>query len=143
VSWRLADVAEAEGDAAEAATQLQVARAGFEALLVRHPLAFADHGAEFYSGSGGDPERAFELARLNLANRPTLRAFEQAHSTALAAGKSGVAAELLAEARGRWGSTLAFRSSPLAVDVATADDSGSETDLANHASPREQAHAGT
>jgi hypothetical protein len=32
-------------------------------------LAFADHGAEFYSGSGNNPRRAFELASINLANR--------------------------------------------------------------------------
>jgi tetratricopeptide (TPR) repeat protein len=76
-SWRLADVAHAMGDAREAASHLAAARAGFEALLAKHPLAFADHGAEFYSGSGGDPARAFELARLNLANRSTTRAFEQ------------------------------------------------------------------
>lgn len=123
VPWRLADVAEAEGDAVEAATQLQAARAGFEALLARHPLAFADHGAEFYSGSGGDPTRAFELARLNLANRPTLRAFEQAHSTALATGEVRVAAALLAGAHERWGSTEAFRFSPLATHVEAADAS--------------------
>ena len=71
-----------------AATHLAAARAGFETLLAKHPLAFADHAAEFYRGTGGDSRRAFELARLNLANRPTVRAFEQAHATALAAGES-------------------------------------------------------
>ena len=48
VSWRLADIAQAAGDAGEAALQLAAARSGFEALLAKHPLAFADHGAEFY-----------------------------------------------------------------------------------------------
>ena len=76
VSWRLADIAEAAGDADEAALHLAAARSGFEALLSRHPLAFADHGAQFYLGSGSDPFRALELARLNLDNRPTARAFE-------------------------------------------------------------------
>jgi hypothetical protein len=116
VSWRLADVAEAAGDSEEAAAQLRAARAGFEALLARHPLAFADHGAEFYAGSGGDPARAFALARANLANRPTLRAFEQAQETALGAGEPGVAAELRTDARARWGGTAAFAVSPLAAD---------------------------
>ncbi len=69
---------------------------GFEALLARYPLAFADHGAEFYSGSGNDPVRAFELAQLNFGNRPTLKASEQAYATALAAGKFDVAAQLYA-----------------------------------------------
>jgi tetratricopeptide (TPR) repeat protein len=94
VAWRLADVAEAAGDDAGASSYLTAARSGFESLLSKHPLAFADHGAEFYSGSGGDPIRAYELAQLNLANRPTRRAFEQAHSTALAAGETDAAARL-------------------------------------------------
>jgi tetratricopeptide (TPR) repeat protein len=86
VSWRLADIAHAAGNAREAALHLAAARSGFEALLAKHPLAFADHGAEFYSGSGGDSPRAFELAKLNLANRPTSRAFELVQATSLAAG---------------------------------------------------------
>ena len=58
------------------ASHLMAARTGFEALLSRHLLAFADHAAEFYLGSGGDVRRALELARVNFANRPTARAFE-------------------------------------------------------------------
>jgi tetratricopeptide (TPR) repeat protein len=77
VSWRLADIARATGDDRAAAVHLAAARSGFEALLAKHPLAFADHGAEFYAGSGNDPARAIELAAANLANRPTVRAFEQ------------------------------------------------------------------
>jgi tetratricopeptide (TPR) repeat protein len=132
VSWRLADIAEAAGDSAEAALQLAAARSGFEALVAKHPLAFADHAAEFYLGSGGDRTRAVELAQLNLANRPTLRAFEQAHSAALAAGEAGAAARLHADAWERWGSTAAFRVSPLATHV-----------MAAFASSMEQTHVGT
>ncbi len=76
VSWRLADIAGAAGDADAAALHLAAARCGFEALLAKHSLAFADHGAEFYLGSGDDLPRAFQLATLNLANRPTTRAVE-------------------------------------------------------------------
>ena len=121
VAWRLADIAQAQGETAEAARQLATARAGFERLLAKHPLAFADHGAEFYAGSGGDAARAFDLARLNLANRPTLRAFEQAHSTALAAGEVAAAARLRAQARERWGGTAAFRASSLAGQLPASD----------------------
>jgi tetratricopeptide (TPR) repeat protein len=96
VAWRLADIAQLQGET-------------------------ADHGAEFYAGSGGDAARAFDLARLNLANRPTLRAFEQAHSTALAAGEVAAAARLRAQARERWGDTAAFRASSLAGQVPTSD----------------------
>jgi hypothetical protein len=47
-----------------------------------HLLAFADHAAEFYAGSGNDRRRALELARANAANRPTLRAITQAQAIA-------------------------------------------------------------
>jgi hypothetical protein len=112
VFWRLADVAEAAGNSAEAEALMRTARSGFETLLARHLLAFADHAAEFYSGSGGDPAKAFELARLNLTNRPTLRAFEQARAAAFAAGEIHFATELTAEANKRWESTATFQLSP-------------------------------
>lgn len=113
VWWRLADIAEATGDADEAALHLAIARTGFDALVTKHPLAFVDHAAEFYLGSGGDPARAFELAKLNLANRPTLQAFEQAHASAIAAGEADAAAKLRADARQHWGFPAAFQNSDL------------------------------
>lgn len=102
VSWRLGDAMIALGKAAEGTEQIQAARVRFEDLLERHMLAFADHGAEFYAGSGGDACRAYELASVNLSNRPTLRAFEQAHATALNAGKSQAASEVLSAATKSW-----------------------------------------
>lgn len=114
VFWRLADVMLATDRFADAQAQMQSARSGFEALLKKHLLAFADHGAEFYSGSGDDAGRAFELARINLVNRPTLRAFEQAYETAVEAGETDAASEILASAGQHWGGTEAFRLSPLA-----------------------------
>ena len=115
VNWRLADVMAAMGNLPGAELQMQAARSGFEELLKKHPLAFADHGAEFYSGSGNDAERAFELARTNVQNRPTLRAFEQAHETALGCGHSDAAEEILTSAEQRWGTTLVFESSAFGV----------------------------
>jgi tetratricopeptide (TPR) repeat protein len=114
VSWRLADVLIALDKPADAEARMQVARLGFEELLSKHLLAFADHGAEFYSGSGKNARRAFELAVINLANRPTLRAFEQAYETAVEGEETHVASELLLAARSRWGETNVFRLSPLA-----------------------------
>jgi tetratricopeptide (TPR) repeat protein len=114
VSWRLADVLLAMDNFADAGAQMQVAQLGFEELLSTHLLAFADHGAEFYSGSGKNARRAFELAGINLANRPTLRAFEQAYETALGAEETKAASELLVSARSRWGGTKAFGLSSLA-----------------------------
>lgn len=61
--------------------------------------AFADHGAAFYSGSGNDAARALDLASANVANRPTLRAFEQAYATAVGAGVPHAASGFLAAAQ--------------------------------------------
>ena len=80
VRWRLADVLFAQQRFEEAETELDAARVGFDELLGRHRLAFADHAAEFYAGSGDDCGRALELARANVANRPTRRALKQAHA---------------------------------------------------------------
>ena len=84
VQWRLADVLSAQGKFEEARNQLDAARDGYERLLRKHGLAFADHAAEFYAGSGNNRKRALELAQANVANRPTSRAIRQAQ--AIAAG---------------------------------------------------------
>jgi tetratricopeptide (TPR) repeat protein len=114
VDWRLADVTAALGRPDESKAHMQTARSGFDSLLERHLLAFADHGAEFYAGSGNDLSRALDLAHVNIANRPTLRAFEQGYAIALSASDDSVASEVLAAATKRWGSTAAFRRSSLA-----------------------------
>jgi tetratricopeptide (TPR) repeat protein len=106
VSWRLADILTATGRLLEAETYLRTAHSGFEALLDKFPLAFADHGAEFYFGSGNDRSRAFKLARINFQNRPTIQAFEQAHIIAVGVGDLGSAAEILAMATQRCGSPI-------------------------------------
>jgi hypothetical protein len=83
VRWRLADVLIAQERFDEAETQLDDARVRFDQLLGKHRLAFADHAAEFYAGSGDDCRRALELARANVANRPTRHAMKQAHAIAM------------------------------------------------------------
>ena len=110
--WRLADLLTALGRFAEAEERMQVARSGFEVLLKKHLLAFADHGLEFYAGFY--PKRAFELARINLTNRATLRAFEQTYKTAVAANELEESRRVLAAAENRWGGARAFKLSPLA-----------------------------
>lgn len=109
VRWRLADVLASNARFDEAEDQLAGARSGYESLLDRHLLAFADHAAEFYAASGNDLPKALSLARANVDNRPTLRAFEQAHAIAVDAGETAAARELLAAATRRWGGTNAFR----------------------------------
>ena len=93
VRWRLAEVLFAQGRFDEAETQLAAARRGFDELLGRHMLAFADHAAEFYASSGNDRQRALELARANVANRPTHRAVKQAHAIEMNADKAACRAE--------------------------------------------------
>jgi hypothetical protein len=84
----------AQGRFEEGEKQLDAARFGFEELLGRQLLAFADHAAEFYAGSGGDRRRALELARANVANRPTRRAIKQADAIAMIADEAATASEL-------------------------------------------------
>jgi tetratricopeptide (TPR) repeat protein len=66
----------AASDPARGASEIERARARFESLLARQPLAFADHAAEFYLGAGADPQRAWRLASANFAERKTPRARE-------------------------------------------------------------------
>jgi tetratricopeptide (TPR) repeat protein len=63
VRWRLADVLIAQERFEEAEIQFDAARPGFDELLRRQLLAFADQAAVFYTGSGNDCRRALELAR--------------------------------------------------------------------------------
>lgn len=114
VKWRLSQVMEAQGRFGEAEAQRDAACSAFEDLLARHALAFADHGAEFYLSAGVNPARALVLARVNLRNRPTLRAFELAYAAALRSREEGLAAELITEARTKFGSIHRSSNSALA-----------------------------
>jgi len=122
VRWRLADVLMAQKRFDEAGTQLDAARIGFDELVDKHLFAFADHAAEFYAGSGNDCRRALELARRNVANRPTRRAVKQAHAIATIADKAAIASE---------GSEAASR--PAAVDGRELPGGGRGRDGTRHA----------
>lgn len=80
-------------------SEISRARQRYESLLARHPLAFADHAAEFYLGPGADAERAWVLAQQNLAVRETDRALALAIGAAWAAGRHGELYALLEKAR--------------------------------------------
>jgi tetratricopeptide (TPR) repeat protein len=75
------------GDPPRGEQTIGLARQRYESLLASHPLAFADHAAEFFLGPGNDPERAWVLAQQNLANRQTDRAFALAIDAARATGR--------------------------------------------------------
>jgi tetratricopeptide (TPR) repeat protein len=125
VNWRLSEVLDAQSKPVEADVQRNAARSGFENLLIRHELAFADHAAEFYLSSGADPQRACDLARVNLANRPTRRAFELAQVAALRAGDQRLASELLAPA----GTTNGIPRSPFSTQRTQTNPAAMETDI--------------
>ncbi|WP_457324515.1 hypothetical protein [Roseateles sp. P5_E11] len=78
-----------QGEVARGLDEIDGARRRFEALLARHPAAFADHVAEFYLGVGRDPQRAWTWAQANLRERPTRRAYELAIRAAEAMGRTG------------------------------------------------------
>jgi tetratricopeptide (TPR) repeat protein len=71
------------------ATMIEKAKKGFDALLAKHPDAFADHAARFYLTV--DAKRALELAQKNLKLRPTPDAHELLINAALAATDSKLA----------------------------------------------------
>ena len=75
--------------------EISRAKQRFELLLSHAPLAFADHAAEFYLGPGRDPERAWRLAKQNLANRETDRSVALTVKSAEATGRYADACALL------------------------------------------------
>jgi tetratricopeptide (TPR) repeat protein len=83
------------GDLPEGNDEISHAQQRYESLLLRYPLGFADHAAEFYLGPGQDPERAWTLAKQNLANRQTDRSVALAVKAAEATGRYQEACALL------------------------------------------------
>jgi tetratricopeptide (TPR) repeat protein len=71
----------------EAQSLFAQAAAQYETLLGKLPEAFADHAARFYLLWGGHAAHALELARANLALRPTGDAYALVIDAAIAAGK--------------------------------------------------------
>ena len=87
------------GRKSEANIHLTLARTRYNDLLQKYPFAFADHGAEFFSGPGADAERALKLAKLNLSNRKSERAYIVAIGAAEAANSRSELCALIAETR--------------------------------------------
>jgi tetratricopeptide (TPR) repeat protein len=75
VHAELGDALRRVGRHVESEQSLARARSRYEALLAKHPEAFADHAARFWLGAGADPARALPLAAANVKNRPTAEAF--------------------------------------------------------------------
>jgi tetratricopeptide (TPR) repeat protein len=77
---------------------IEEAKRGYDALMAKHPLAFADHAGWFYLGVGRDPHRAVEVASMNLSARHTPEAFELKIASLLAVGEHDEACETAHEA---------------------------------------------
>jgi tetratricopeptide (TPR) repeat protein len=71
---RLAEFFAVNGDTRQSQIYRDIALNGWQSLLDAYPLTFADHGAEFWLGAGGDPKLALEWAQKYYQNQPTARA---------------------------------------------------------------------
>jgi tetratricopeptide (TPR) repeat protein len=80
------------------AAMLAEAKSGYASLMERLPLAFADHAGWFYLGVVDDPERAAEVAELNLKNRPTPEAYELSIASLIAVHEEQEACDLAEQA---------------------------------------------
>ncbi len=87
------------GRIAADAEATQQALDGYEQALERYPEAVWDHATEFYLSGGESPQRAHELAALNLELRPTERAYLLAIRASLAIEDTARARELAADVR--------------------------------------------
>jgi hypothetical protein len=83
----LAELEDRAGNARAAEDARAQAVGAYEALLARHPAAYAAHAAEFFLEIG-QIERARQLAQSNLALRTDWQAYLLAAQVALAAGEN-------------------------------------------------------
>jgi tetratricopeptide (TPR) repeat protein len=94
----LASALRRTGDVAGADKYLAQARSGFDRVTAAHPEAFADHAAWFWAAEGGDPKKAVDLAKANVAVRKTERSYEVLLVAASAANDKPVLCEGAREA---------------------------------------------
>ena len=114
VRWRLADVLIAQGRYRRGRGAARRRTVGLRGASWETPARLRGPCRGVLRRQRRRCRRALELARANVANRPTRRAFEQAHAIAVAAGEADAAAKLLTACTSRWGHTPAFRLSSLA-----------------------------
>jgi tetratricopeptide (TPR) repeat protein len=105
----LAEKLKERGDAEAAKAHAARAAARYDELVGRQPAAFADHAARFWLDTGGDPGKALDLAKRNLAVRKVPKAYELAVLAALSAGDKKAACELGTEGGGLPHATSMFR----------------------------------
>lgn len=87
---RLAEFLTSVGKDEESLAHRNFAERGWEELLENYPLTFADHGAEFWLGAGGNPVIALKWARLLYENQPTTKAKSLLAAAIAATDSTGV-----------------------------------------------------
>ncbi len=110
-----ADALRRVGRAEDAKASIARAKVRYDELVKAHPLAFADHAAQFYLGLGHDPQRALALARQNADNRPTEPALDLLLSATLLAGSHDEACAAAARGAALRYATPAFRATVAAT----------------------------
>jgi tetratricopeptide (TPR) repeat protein len=104
-----ADALRRVGRTDDSSKALARAKVRYDELVQKHPLAFADHAAQFYLGLGQDPAKALVLARVNAKNRPTEPAIDLWMTAALAAGSRDEACTAAAQGALLHYATAAFK----------------------------------
>ncbi len=95
---QLGQLLERAGQADEGRRLLTAAQRGYDALLERHPAAFASHGARFFLGPGKDSKRAVALARAHHEAQPDAAAEQLLLEALTASGDTRAACEQAARA---------------------------------------------
>lgn len=87
-----------KGQKEEAERLRAQAGARYDALMAKHPEAYASHAARFWLGAGDDPKKALSAAKKELANRRTSDAFDLALTAAIASHDAKETCRLAEEA---------------------------------------------
>lgn len=82
---QLARILTEAGETSAAKKWRDVAAVRHDALMLKHPEAFADHACEFWLAAGDNPTKALKIAQFNLGVRQTARAYALLLQAALAA----------------------------------------------------------
>lgn len=91
---QLAGLLKEAGDVKGADALREQARTQYEALLAKHPRAFASHAVRFYLGAGADPKAALTWAEKNLETATTSDSLALATEAATAAAATARACVL-------------------------------------------------
>jgi tetratricopeptide (TPR) repeat protein len=140
---QLSEILRRHGEAAEADALLARAKARYDALVVAHPEAFADHAARFWLGAGGDAQKALGLAKKNADVRATEASLDLLLSAATAADAKDVACEAAAKGLKLPYAGAVFRGAASAVASKCAESAAAPVAPSAPATPASPSAAGS